>query len=87
MENNKLKTSIGIAVISLLSYSVTAASVDVEQVHNDETTTTFNNSLSPSGDKLFFTQVASDFSGIAIYQGDIVKGKVMSVAPVVNQAR
>ncbi len=54
----------------------------VEKVHNDINTTTFNNSLSPENDRMYFTQVASDFSGIGIYVGHLKHGKVTKVKPL-----
>ena len=54
-----------------------------EVVHNDPSTTTFNNSLTPDGSLIYFTQVSSDFTRISIKEGKIQNGVVVEVQPVI----
>ncbi|WP_100640626.1 PD40 domain-containing protein [Alteromonas facilis] len=57
----------------------------IQKVHNDIDTTTFNNSLDPHSQSLYFTQVAADFSRIIIMKGNLSNGNVTSVSPITIQ--
>lgn len=67
-------------IILLAIMCATAHASSVEKVHNDKQTTTFNNSLDPQGQTLYFTQVAQDASRIMLMQGTLSEGKVIAIS-------
>lgn len=65
-------------VLLLLSCNAAADANLVEQVHN-AATTTFNNSLSPNGQRIYFTEVGGDPIRVILKEGIVANGKVTSV--------